>query len=305
MSFDGIMKNIRCVNPFCYLRTVINLEIKAYAKLNLFLKITGTRPDGYHNLDSIMQSISLHDIVEILPAEALEVTFSQMDVPSDNTAVSAAKLFFEKTGIESGAKIHITKNIPMKSGMGGSSADAAAVLKGLNKMFDNPLSETELYELGLKIGADVPFCLMGGCCRARGIGEVLEPLENNLNAYYLLLKPKRGIDTKEAYRKYERIYKYDDHEYKPCFEAMVSGDLQKFKKHTGNSLWHAAVHLCPEIRAILQALENCGKCAHVITGSGSTCVGIFASEADAKSMQQMLLNWDLDVNRIEVGVDRV
>lgn len=277
---------------------------KAYAKINLFLKITGQRNDGYHELDSIMQQIDLYDEIEIEKNESLQITVTGMDVPEENTIKKAAQLFFAETGIPTRAKICVKKHIPEKAGLGGASADAAVVLTGLNKLYDMPLDKETIFALGKQIGADVPFALRGGCCRARGIGEALEPMENNLDAYYLLLKPKRGISTPEAFAAYHKLLRYDEQlNINPCIDALKAGDLEAFGKATGNSLGHAALHLCPETRAILKALENSGTKAYVLSGSGSTCVGIFKNECDAKRTQQQMLNWDLELNHIVRAIE--
>lgn len=275
------------------------LRRKANAKINLFLKITGKRQDGYHELDTIMQMVDLCDYIDMELADDIEITFSGMDVPEDNTVKAAVREFFQDTGIKGGVKIHVTKNIPEKAGLGGSSVDAAEVLKGLNYLYGSPLALEQLSAAAARIGADAPFGIIGGCCRARGIGEELQNVENNMNAYYLILKPKRGISTPEAYAAYDRMPAYDEHlDIHKCLEAMSKGDIKAFGKYTGNSLGHAALHLCPETRAILKAFENSGVSAYLLSGSGSACVGIFENECDAKRVQQQLLNWDLDLNRI-------
>ena len=275
------------------------LTRKANAKINLFLKITGKREDGYHELDTIMQMVDFCDYIDMDLADDIEIAFSGMNVPEENTVKAAVREFFAETGIKGGIKIHVTKNIPEKAGLGGSSVDAAEVLKGMNYLYESPLTLEQLKKAAGKIGADAPFGLTGGCCRARGIGETLETVENNMNAYYLLLKPKRGISTPEAYAAYDRLPAYDEKlNIETCLKAMKEGNISDFGKYTGNSLEHAALHICPETRAILKAFENSGVSAYVLSGSGSTCVGIFEHECDAKRIQQQLLNWDLDLNRI-------
>ena len=149
------------------------MDIKAYGKINLTLDVLYRRPDGCHQLRGVMCAVDVYDAVHIEPAAGVSVSFDEA-VPPRNTAIMAARAFFEKTG--RGADIYIQKGIPSEAGMGGASADAAGVLRGMNRLYGGPLSESELYSIGLSIGADVPFCLMGGCAVAEGIGEVLTPL---------------------------------------------------------------------------------------------------------------------------------
>ena len=150
------------------------MDIKAYGKINLTLDVLYRRPDGYHQLRGVMCAVDVYDAVHMERSECVSVTFDDA-VPPQNTAVMAARAFFEKTG--RGADIYIQKGIPSEAGMGGASADAAGVLRGMNRLYGGPLSESELYSIGLSIGADVPFCLMGGCAVAEGIGEVLKEVQ--------------------------------------------------------------------------------------------------------------------------------
>ena len=274
------------------------LEINSYAKINLYLEIKGKRNDGYHDLDMIMQSVDLCDHMIMERAKDFDMIVLNGELPEDNSIRLAAAEFFKVSGIKDGAKIIIYKYIPLQAGLGGASTNAAAALRGLNELYGFPLSDQTLFWISGKIGSDVPFCLTGGCCRAQGTGDILTPIENNLDAYYLLLKPKTGIDTKEAYFQYHRHEIPAGLDIEAAMKAMEDGDYAALKKATGNSLLRAAIHCCPEVAAIMQTLENAGTPAYVMTGSGSTCVGIFKTEKDATRMQQQLLNWDLELNRI-------
>ncbi|MBS5644177.1 MAG: 4-(cytidine 5'-diphospho)-2-C-methyl-D-erythritol kinase, partial [Clostridiales bacterium] len=171
------------------------ITIRAYAKLNLYLQITGSRVDGYHDLDMIMQSIDLHDTLRLSRAGDIQLTCSHPEVPlgESNIAHKAARRFFRETGIAGGVHADIQKRIPMAAGLGGGSADGAAMLRGLNCLYGYPLSERRLLALAAGIGADVPFSLTGGCRRAQGIGERLTSLRNQLPGVYLLLKPEGGV----------------------------------------------------------------------------------------------------------------
>ena len=198
------------------------MKLKAYAKINLSLKIIGKRPDGYHEIESVMQSISLCDRISLetlaagiqltcLPA-GTATSNSQLPTDNKNLAYKAAQAILDKTGQKTGVKIKLEKNIPLASGLAGGSADAAAVLIGLNKMLGDRLSKEELLEIGASIGSDVPFCLVGGNAVVKGKGDILErrtlnlePRTSNLEQkYYVLVTPPVGVSSKWAYEEWDR-----------------------------------------------------------------------------------------------------
>ncbi|MBQ9941812.1 MAG: 4-(cytidine 5'-diphospho)-2-C-methyl-D-erythritol kinase [Christensenellaceae bacterium] len=264
------------------------LIINAHAKLNLYLEITGRRADGYHLLDMVMQSVDLCDTVSLSLCEGGGVQLSCSDpaVPTDgrNLACKAAASVFAATGYAGGANIHIEKRIPMGAGMGGGSADGAAVLFGLNELLGRPLSAEKLAALALPLGADVPFALTGGCLRAQGVGEVLTPLSNNMEGCYLLLKPKAGVNTAAAYGAYDAA-PVPGPGSAACIAALAGGDIAAFGAATFNALLPAAKQLCPPVSELLAYLSGCADAAFM-TGSGSTCVGVFATQAAALSALQ-------------------
>lgn len=178
------------------------LHSLAYAKINLTLGITGKRDDGYHTVDTVMQSVSLADEITVVKHSDISVNCIGADVrEKDNTAYKAAKLFFDKTGIFGGAKIDIAKNIPTASGLGGGSADAAAVLLSLNKLYNGGLNPQELCNIAVSIGADVPFFIGGGTKRARGIGEVLTECAPLPDCQILIIKHGKKPSTADMYKK--------------------------------------------------------------------------------------------------------
>lgn len=258
------------------------MELKAYAKLNLFLDIVGRREDGYHLLKMIMQSVDLYDTVKIVPSEKLEVSCGEIDEKS-NSAYKAAKLFFLKTGLKEQAKIIIEKHIPVEAGLGGGSADAAAALYGLNLLFDNPLSYEELLLMSIQIGADVPFSLTGGTCAAGGIGEKLLPVNNSLNAAYLIAKPKGGCSTPQIFKMYDKHPNNSiDGAYNRALYAVKTGDIKTFCENAFNALTPYACELLNDIHYILNKMKNTnGIKAAFMTGSGSACVGIFEDKKSA------------------------
>ncbi len=176
------------------------MQIKAYAKVNPILNVVGKREDGYHEIDTVMQTVSYYDLVDIELTDGEISVDMGGEVFENNTAFLAAKLFFEKTGIQKGAKICIEKNIPVAAGLGGGSSDAAAVLKGLNELCDYPLTQDELLELAVKIGADVPFFIIGGACRCKGIGEKLTKLKVKQPWYVVLFKNQEKQATAQMYK---------------------------------------------------------------------------------------------------------
>ena len=177
------------------------MKIKANAKINLGLQVCGKREDGYHLIDTVMHSVSLFDLIEIEKADKISVICSNSDIDEkENIAYKAAELFFRSAGISLGAKIEIKKNIPTCAGMGGGSADAAAVLVGLDNLYGANLSEQTLCELAVMLGADVPFFIKGGCQRAQGIGEILTPYTPLENGYIVLAKADKKPSTAEMYR---------------------------------------------------------------------------------------------------------
>ncbi len=260
------------------------MDVFAYAKLNLALKITGRRPDGYHELDMVMQEISLCDKISIEKSDALRVR-SNSPLPKDNTLLRAASGFFDYTKIHGGADIRIVKEIPAQAGLGGGSSDAAAVLKALNVLYGTSLSNLEMIGLGRQVGADVPFFIVGGCARARGTGELLAPLENNLHLAYLLVKPAGGVNTKEAYEAYHGLPKKET-DIERVIEALIEGDDRRYAESAANDLAPAAMHLCPDIQKILREMRG-ASCA-MVTGSGSCVFGAYANKKTALAEQERL-----------------
>ena len=180
-----------------------NISLKAYAKVNLSLDILARREDGYHELCMIMQSIGVYDKVNLTKLRQKDIKISSnikgLCIPENNIVYKATKLLYERFDIKEGLHINLYKYIPMGAGMAGGSTDAAAVLRGMNKLYNLRLSKEELMKIGLEIGADVPFCICGGTMLAKGIGEELSELKSMPNAHLLLVKPYFSVSTKEAY----------------------------------------------------------------------------------------------------------
>ncbi len=255
------------------------ITLKAYAKLNLSLDITEKKDNGYHELDMIMQSISLFDIVTIKKADDIIVTMDKNTVaPEKNTAYIAAQVFCRRTKTP-GAKINIIKSIPVMSGLGGSSADAAAVLIGLNRLYGTGLDEKTLRALGESVGADVPFSLFGGTARVKGTGEVLTRLNPQKRMYFVVVKPYQGVSTAEAFARYRQSHdiKMQSVEY-----AVLKGDIALFEKYSDNALGFASLSIAPDILKAGSALMATSTKA-LMTGSGSSMFSAYETLAEAQS----------------------
>ena len=249
--------------------------IRANAKINWTLDTVGVRADGYHLLDMLMQSISLHDTLTLEPAQ--ELTFSAdgaTRVPQDegNLALRAALALRRHAGTAQGAMIHLHKRIPSGAGLGGGSADAAAV----------PM-ET-LRQIGLTLGADVPFCLMGGLAHVRGIGEVIEPLPCPRIYHLVIIQPCRGLSTPQVFRALDGMDISASRPNTPqALSALTGGNLALLADSLGNTLQPVAISMRPQIRQAITTLREHGARAAQMTGSGSAVFGVFATAAAART----------------------
>ena len=259
--------------------------LKANAKVNLTLDVKFKRPDGYHELEGIMQEISLADEVRIKKCAGLRVSFDT-PVPENNTCRRAAELFLGDSGF--GAEIEVRKLIPSEAGLGGASADAAAVLRGLNRLYENtPLrrTEEELFDMGLKVGADVPFCLMGGCAVARGVGERLTKI-GGLEMPLLIVRGPRGVSTGKLFSSLgvgaEERSRLPEGNLKNALKAIEKKDAAKLASHLANALAPAACELAPEIGEYVERMKTLGALGASMTGSGAAVFGIFESVKAAR-----------------------
>lgn len=262
----------------CYTLAMEFVEEKAYAKVNLCLGVLYKRTDGYHALDTLMQTVSLCDSLTLRPSKRVEVQVSGMALPHENTMYTAAMLYQKASG--KGCLITCRKHIPSQAGMGGGSADAAAVLRGLQRMH-RMLQQRELYDIALQVGADVPFCLHGGLCRCEGVGEVLTPVVGP-KLWLAVVKPPRGVSTGALFQSLALPRKKV--ETVRCMAALGTGDLAAAAAYMQNALEEPAIALVPEIGDIKAQLLKKGALAALMTGSGSAVFGLFptpdaASEA--------------------------
>ena len=250
--------------------------IKAYAKVNLALDILYRRDDGYHELCSLMHSIDLCDDVVISEDEYISFE-SNIPLPRDNTAVKAAEAY-SRIGGSKGAHIKIIKRIPSEAGLGGGSADAAAVIIGMQKIY-HALDIEMLGELASTIGADVPFCLSGGAALAAGIGERLFPIPR-LNLPLLMVKPRAGINTGKLFSNLKLPCAH--HDVSGAVHAYLSKDLEGLGKRMGNSLEAEAFFVEPQLAEIKNRMLECGALGACMTGSGSAIVGLFEDGGHAQ-----------------------
>lgn len=264
--------------------------VEAPAKLNLSLDITATRPDGYHELDTLMQAVGLCDTVAIsrMPGEGVFISCDRPRIPCDatNYAHIAARRFFEAFHMDAAISIDIQKRIPSEAGLGGGSADAAAVLLGLNALLEVNAPLEALCAVGVKVGADVPFCLMGGTRRARGVGERFTSAPPLPDCHLVIAKPAQGISTPEAYQRYDRcgVQKRPDTAY--LLRQLRVGNLRDFAFSMYNVLEEVAD--LPEVPAIRSKMIECGALGALMTGSGSAVFGIFEDRRLAKRCMRKL-----------------
>lgn len=261
------------------------MKLYANAKVNLGLDVVKKRDDGYHEVSMIMQEISLCDELDIeLNEGGITLRIENSDLPSDrdNIAYRAAELFFKESNINGGCDIVLKKNIPVFAGMGGGSADAAAVLKGLNELTGYPLSMDDLYRLGLRLGADVPFCIMGGTAHAGGIGEVLRAVESKLECFIALIKPDIDISTPDAYRAIDSAEILHP-DIATALDAIRDGDMELFAKSTGNAFEYVSAPIYPEINDIKEHfIKNCAEFS-MMSGSGPTVFALFSDRKKAEA----------------------
>ena len=251
---------------------------KAYAKVNITLDVVGKREDGYHLLKMIMQNIDIYDVITIEKIESgIEITCNKPYVPTDerNLAYKAAKLFKNTFNITSGLSINIKKNIPVAAGLAGGSTDCAAVLKIMNKLFQVNADNEKLMELGVKLGADVPYCIDGGTALCEGIGEVLTTLKPFKNHIIVLVKPPFGVSTKEVYKNFDLGRVKNHPETDKVIAYMNEYNLYEVAKNMKNLLENVTLKKHKIISSIKSEMESLGAIKAMMSGSGPTVFAFF------------------------------
>ena len=269
----------------------MKLTVDAAAKINLSLDITGTLENGYHSLFMIMQSVSLCDtvILETTDSGTIELTCSEEGLPCDrrNIACKAALMFFTEAGVKNrGLKIHIEKRIPFPAGLAGGSADAAAVIAGLDALYETGLCQSALCQIGHKVGSDVPFCLTGGTKLVENSGEKITPLPSLAECYIVLAKPEQGVSTADAYAQFDRLKDVRHPDNEAVLQAVKDCDYAAICRHSAN-VFEQVIDL-PEFEKIRQVLGGCGADLIRMSGSGPTMFGLFTSLADAEKAEREL-----------------
>ena len=267
-------------------------QLKALAKINLGLDVTGRRENGYHDVRMVMQTIYLYDDVLIKKTEepgiVVKTNLSFLPINEDNIAYKAAKMLIDEFGIEQGVEITLDKHIPVAAGLAGGSSNAAAVLVGMNQMFDLKLSQQDLMDRGVKLGADVPYCVMRGTVLAEGIGEILSPLPPMPKCYILIAKPGISVSTKVVYEKLDSK-PIENH---PDIDAIIDGleknDLHKVAASLGNVLEAVTIEDYPIIEEIKDAMKNAGALNAMMSGSGPTVFGVFDDKKVAKAAKETI-----------------
>lgn len=260
-----------------------SVTVQAPAKLNLSLDVVGLLPGGYHSLDMIMQAVTLYERVELHRSAQLTLGLpgSAVSAGRDNTAIKAAERFFGYTRLDAGAEILVYKSVPVRAGMAGGSADAAAVLVGLNELYGTNLSFSELCALGAGVGADVPFALMGGTCRVQGVGDLIRALPPCPDCWFTVVMPGYGVSTPEAFAAYDRVGAACRPDCAAQEAAIRAGSLEGMCAAAANALEQCSN--APDNEAIKGLLRQQGACAALMTGSGAAVFGVFAEEQAARA----------------------
>ena len=272
----------------------MKLKIQARAKINWTLDVVGVLPNGYHDLDMLMQSVTLCDQMTMEDADelTLSVRMGGAFVPADesNLVLRAARALQAYANCQKGAAITLRKYIPVAAGMGGGSSDAAAALKGLNVLWGLGLSDDELEKIGLTIGADVPFCIRGGLQRAQGVGERLTPVAMKCPLYIVAFQPCKGLSTKEVFTSLHEdgIRDEDRPDNEAAQRALEHGDVRLLGRSLGNVLEPVSRRLRPEIDKAILDIEAAGAVKARMTGSGSAVFGVFLHAGACRKAAQEL-----------------
>ncbi len=274
-----------------------SLTINAPAKINLWLTVKGKRPDGYHEIESIMQTVTLFDTVTVTKNEGgaeknIKITCSNPDVPCDerNLCYKAAVSFFSAAGItEYDISVHIEKRIPMAAGLAGGSTDGAAVFVALNSLYGSPFTEDELCALGGRLGADIPFCIRGGTCIAGGIGEKLTSCPPMPDCFIVIACGGEGVSTPWAYKMIDDSQTPTRHgDITELEKLLAAGDIYKAAAEMRNSFEDAILPHREVARKLKDAMIKGGAVRSMMSGSGPSVFGIFKDEEAAKKVCELI-----------------
>ena len=271
-----------------------SIELKSRAKINLSIDVLGKREDGYHLVEMIMQTIDLYDIIKITENDIDEININSnsLDIPlnKNNIVYKAAEVLKERFNIKSGLNIFIQKNIPVAAGMAGGSCNAAAVLVGLNKLWNLKLSEKQLQEIGLTLGADVPFCISGNAALAQGIGEELTYIKGlPKDTSILICKPNLFVSTKDVYQGLDLDNIKDRPDNKLLIKCLEEGNIKVLSENMVNVLESVTSKMHEEILDIEKIMLDNNALGSMMSGSGPTVFGLFEKEEDAIKGKEKLL----------------
>ncbi len=268
------------------------MRLQAFAKINLGLDVLGKREDGYHEVRMIMQTIRMYDQLDMRKSvePGIHLTTNKKYIPVDenNLVWRAAKLMMDTCGIMEGVSIHLHKVIPVAAGMAGGSSDAAATLVGMNRLFHCGLSKEKLMELGVQIGADVPYCVLRGTALAEGIGEKLTVLPPMPDCWILIGKPGISVSTKYVYTTLDLNTDTVHPDIDGMKKALEDGNLYGITERMGNVLQDVTIPAYPEVERIKEQMKTLGAVSAMMSGSGPTVFGIFDNEEKAQEACQKL-----------------
>lgn len=260
--------------------------LKAYAKINLGLDVTGRLPNGYHTVKMIMQTVGIFDEIFLEKAEkGIHITTDSAELPADenNLMWKAAVLMQQTYGIREGIRIQLNKNIPIAAGMAGGSTDAAAVMRGMNLLYDLNLPATELMKHAVSIGADVPYCILGGTALAEGIGEKLSPLPPMPDCHLVVAKPDINVSTKYVYEHLDRTQNLRHPDIDGMAESIRNSDMSGVLSRLGNVLETVTIPAYPVINNLKAEMLRLGAAGTLMSGSGPTVFGIFSDRLAAEN----------------------
>ena len=255
------------------------IKIKAYAKINLSLDVLGKRSDGYHDLSTVMQTVSLCDdiTVSLRDDNLIKISSDSDKIPcgENDLTYKAAKAFSDATGIEFGADKHVEKNIPVSAGLAGGSADAAAVLRALCILFEKDAMADEIARASLSVGSDVPFCLHGGCCLAEGRGEILSPCRSLADCHIVIATPDVMVSTKWAFEQIDSNNLSEHPDTNGLISALEAGNLREVAIRMYNVFDTVSARKYPAIEKIKSKMIDCGALGSIMSGSGPSVFGVF------------------------------
>lgn len=276
---------------------------KAPAKINLSLDVLSKRDDGMHNVEMVMTTIDLADRIELIPLrkDKIKISLESRYVPSDerNLAYKAAETFKRYFDINEGVHIKIEKSIPVSAGLGGGSSDAAAVLRGLNKLWGLNIPIDELAKIGSTLGADVSFCVYGKTAIARGYGEIIEPLPPPPPCFVVLAKPNIGVSTRTIFEKVNLNNIYHPNT-KNVLQALKENDFEKLCNNIGNSLEGITESIYPEVKHIRQTMKSLGANGVMMSGSGPTVYGLVEHESKARRIYNGMRGFCNEVHMVRL-----